>query len=306
MGTMRHLQVFAAVRTIARLGSIRRAAGALSISPSALNRQILALEEEVGAPIFERLTTGVRLSTAGEIFVKCFADHAAELERARAQIADLSGLRAGVVRIGVGAELADRFLPAHVATHMRLYPGVSFEITPLAFDEAQEALSSYDVDLVLAANPQLGDDVETMIAADAAVYAVCNRRDAATGGGGAAEAADLLPFSELVERPIIAPARGGGLRNLTDAAFSAKRIAPRYVAETDRGVEALMAAAPGALRPRLAPEIDAKALAAAGLVATPFAPGVFPTATVRLCRLRARALPVATEKFARHLAQSLD
>ena len=40
---------------VARIGSIRKAAEALAITPSALNRRILALEEELGAPIFERL-----------------------------------------------------------------------------------------------------------------------------------------------------------------------------------------------------------------------------------------------------------
>ncbi|MEO0362161.1 MAG: LysR family transcriptional regulator [Pseudomonadota bacterium] len=298
---MRHLQVFAAVRTIARLGSIRQAAHALSISASALNRQVLALEEEIGAPLFERLPSGVRLSTAGEIFMKCFADHAAELERARAQIADLSGLRAGVVRIGVGPELAARFLPAHVAAHLRLYPSVNFEIQTIDYDETQEKLESYEVDLVLAVNPQLGADVDVMIARDTELRAVTSARAAAAGSG-----ARALRFSDLVEATVLAPARGGGLRNLLDAAFAAKRVAPRYAAETDGGVEALLAAAPQAIRPRLLEEIDDDALAAAGLRAVPFASGVFPTATVRLCRLRARALPVATEQFARHIAQSLD
>lgn len=295
---MRHLQVFTAVRTIARLGSIRRAASALSISPSALNRQILALEEDIGAPVFERLSTGVRLSTAGEIFVKCFADHAAELERARAQIADLSGLRAGVVRIGVGAELADRFLPSHVAGYMRLFPGVNFEIRRLDYDETQERLNGYDVDLVIGVNPQLGEDVDTMIAMETEIRILQRARDP--------QPSRLFNFSDLVERPIIAPAKGGGLRNLIDAAYAAKRVSPYYVAETDAGVETLLAAAPGAVRPRLREEVDHAALEAAGLVALPMARGVFPAATLRICRLRARTLPVATEQFARHVAQSLD
>lgn len=285
------------MRAIARLGSIRRAAHALSISPSALNRQVLALEEELGAPIFERLSSGVRLSTAGEIFIKCFADHAAELERARAQIADLSGLRAGVVRIGVGAELADRFLPLHIASHLSEFPGVSFDVQTIAFDQTQEKLASYDVDLVLGVNPQLGEDVDVVAARETTVRAVS-----------AIAATEKKPiyFSKLVENPVIAPAHGGGLRNLLDAAFAAKRTTPRYIAETNGGVDALLAAAPGAIRPRLAEETDAAALGKAGLSVSDFSDGVFPTATIRLCRLRARTLPVATEQFARHLSQSLD
>lgn len=59
---------------VAKVGSIRRAAAQLNVSPSAVNRQVLKLEAEYGAALFERLPRGLRLTRAGRVLV-------AEIER---------------------------------------------------------------------------------------------------------------------------------------------------------------------------------------------------------------------------------
>src|SRR5476649_2004153 len=67
--SMQHTRFLRYVDAVARAGSIRRAAERLHLASSAVNRRILDLEEELGAPIFERLPRGVRLTAAGELFV---------------------------------------------------------------------------------------------------------------------------------------------------------------------------------------------------------------------------------------------
>jgi len=54
----------------ARLGSIRRAAEVLWVAPPAVSRQIVLLQQNFAAPLFERRATGLRLTTAGEVFVR--------------------------------------------------------------------------------------------------------------------------------------------------------------------------------------------------------------------------------------------
>ena len=66
---MNHLRFLSYVDEVARVGSIRQAADRLHIAPSAVNRRILDIEEELGTPLFERLPRGVRLTAAGELFV---------------------------------------------------------------------------------------------------------------------------------------------------------------------------------------------------------------------------------------------
>ena len=66
---MRYMTTIRFIDAVARAGSIRRAADELAITSTALNRRILAVEEELGWPIFERMARGVRLNSAGEIYI---------------------------------------------------------------------------------------------------------------------------------------------------------------------------------------------------------------------------------------------
>ena len=83
---MKNLQVYRYVDAVDRYGSIRKAAEQLAITPSALNRRVLALEDELGVPIFERLGRGVRLSAAGELVVHVFRRQLAEIEQVKSKI----------------------------------------------------------------------------------------------------------------------------------------------------------------------------------------------------------------------------
>jgi len=55
--------------TVARAGSIRKAAEQLHVASTALNRKIKETEDSLGTPLFERLPRGVRLTAAGEVMV---------------------------------------------------------------------------------------------------------------------------------------------------------------------------------------------------------------------------------------------
>jgi DNA-binding transcriptional LysR family regulator len=51
--------------TISRAGGFTRAAELLHLSQPAISRRIELLERELGAPLFERLPSGIRLTEAG-------------------------------------------------------------------------------------------------------------------------------------------------------------------------------------------------------------------------------------------------
>ena len=102
---------------MARHGSIRKAAEALHVVSSALNRRILELEEELGFELFERLPRGVRPTAAGELFLAYVRRSLKDLRQLEAQIAGLQGLMRGSIRIAVAESVTTRFLPEAIMAY---------------------------------------------------------------------------------------------------------------------------------------------------------------------------------------------
>jgi DNA-binding transcriptional LysR family regulator len=71
---------------VRRCHSIREAARRLNVASSAVNRQILKLEDEVGAALFERLPGGLRLTAAGEILTRHVSFLLQDVERVRGEL----------------------------------------------------------------------------------------------------------------------------------------------------------------------------------------------------------------------------
>src|SRR5262245_9520106 len=106
---LRHLRYFLAVAGALHYG---RAARRLAVSQPTLSQQMKQLEEEVGAPLFERRGRGVVLSPAGEMFrtyaSRSVEDAGAGIEAVRAMV----GLGAATLRVAYLPSLRDLVVPA--------------------------------------------------------------------------------------------------------------------------------------------------------------------------------------------------
>ena len=113
---------------VARAGSFRRAAERLNLSASAINRQILKLEDEIGLPLFERLPRGIRPTAAGERLLADIRRWRREQERAEGQLRDLKGQRRGVVTIGAMECFGTTLLPEAIKTLHARNPLIEAEV----------------------------------------------------------------------------------------------------------------------------------------------------------------------------------
>ena len=139
---------------VGRLGSIRKAAEELNVSASAIDRQILNVEAQLGVPLFERLTTGLRLSAAGEMLMASGHRWQHELSNLRSQMEDLRGLKRGHVEIGVINALSKGYIPETVHAIQTKYPGISFGLNVMANEDIQAAIVNGDVDFGIMFDPQ--------------------------------------------------------------------------------------------------------------------------------------------------------
>jgi DNA-binding transcriptional LysR family regulator len=147
----RFLRYFMAV---GRLGSIRKAADELNISASAIDRQILNVEADLGMPLFERLPTGLRLTAAGEIMMAAGGRWQKNLTDVRAQIEDLRGLKRGHVDIAIIDALAKGYIPGAIRAIQSRYPGITIGVQVLENDRVRDAIASGEVDFGILFEPQ--------------------------------------------------------------------------------------------------------------------------------------------------------
>ncbi|BBC73841.1 LysR family transcriptional regulator [Altererythrobacter sp. B11] len=152
----RFLRYFMAV---GRLGSIRKAADELNVSASAIDRQILNVEATIGMPLFERLSTGLRLTAAGEIMMAAGGRWQKNMEDVLNQIGDLRGLKRGHVEIAVIDALAKGYIPAKVRVIQERFPGVTVGLRVLDNDAVRKAIAAGEVDFGIFFEPQSYRDI---------------------------------------------------------------------------------------------------------------------------------------------------
>lgn len=134
---------------VARHRSIRQAAEVLHVSASAIDRQILKVEEELGVPLFERLPTGLRLTSAGELLLANARQWQKDYNRTREQIDEMQGLRRGHVDIGLIDALSEGIVAEAVASLMAQYPGLTFGMKVADNQKVAQMIAAAEVDFGL-------------------------------------------------------------------------------------------------------------------------------------------------------------
>ena len=109
-----HASVLKYFVEVARCGSIRKAAQNLYVASSAVNRQILKLEAEMGTDLFDRLPNGIRLNAAGERMLQHIRATLNDFHLMRGELDELKDERTGHVSVAAMDSLFVDLLPAAV------------------------------------------------------------------------------------------------------------------------------------------------------------------------------------------------
>lgn len=169
---LRPPRLLAYIDAVARHGSIRKAADFLHVASSALNRQILDLEADLGSTLFERLPRGVRLTAAGEIFLSYARQAISELKAVESQVEQLRGLVRGQVNVAAVESVAGDLLPSAISSFQENHPNVRFHVRIGAPEELISALASDQADLILTHYPPPKKHVAIAAIAEQAVCAL--------------------------------------------------------------------------------------------------------------------------------------
>ncbi len=138
---------------IARNGTFTRAAQAERVAQPSLSQQILKLETELGAKLFDRLSKSARLTSFGAAFLPKAERILRDLSEAKTEILEMSGKDKGEVSIGAIPTVAPYLLPPVLSGFSRQHPGIVINViedtTPVLLDR----LHAGEVDLIIAALP---------------------------------------------------------------------------------------------------------------------------------------------------------
>ena len=109
---LRHLRYFL---ELTQTEHLTQSAQNLFVTQSTLSHGLRQLEDELGIVLFERIGRGLKLSEAGRAFQGYAARALQEVESGRMALAEISGLNAGSLRIGILPSFGYTFIPPAVA-----------------------------------------------------------------------------------------------------------------------------------------------------------------------------------------------
>jgi len=286
---MNHLRFLKYFDEVVRAGSIRQAAEALHVAPSAVNRRIQDLEEELGVPLFERLPRGMRLTAAGELFVQYVRGRASALDQVRSEIEELKGLRRGSVKVLSSQALAPQFMPRLVAHFRRAHPLVEFQVTIGDQVQALRALRAFETDLALVFNLAPEPDLHIAAQFEQKLLAIMHAsHPLAQRPGG-------VRLRECMDYPLVLPNREAGGRRLLERFLVRSSLKMRAVVESN-SFEFLR----GCLHHEnaISFQIAIGAVSDGGqLVSREITDRHFPGGHLVLAHLRGRQLPVVAHAF---------
>jgi DNA-binding transcriptional LysR family regulator len=143
MDHFRAIQTFLAV---AETSGFARAAAKLRVSPTAVTRTIIALEDQIGVRLFTRTTRRVRLTDAGALFAVDAKKVLADLAEAESSAAGVTRALRGQIRLTAPVLFGRMHVAPVLLEFMRLYPDITFDL--LLADRAIDLVEE-DVDVAV-------------------------------------------------------------------------------------------------------------------------------------------------------------
>lgn len=124
---MRQLQGLVSFVEAAASGSFTAAAAKLDLTPAAVSKNVMRLEQQLGVRLFNRSTRRLALTAEGEAFAVRASDALRALDDAVNEVTRAGGEAAGRVRISVGISFGRRYLLPLLPALTRAHPKLEVE-----------------------------------------------------------------------------------------------------------------------------------------------------------------------------------
>lgn len=214
--TLRQLRYFV---EIARSGSLSRASSHLSVAQPALSQNLAALEEDLGARLFERHARGVALSAAGERLYERALVLLAAVDGLKDEVAGRDAAPAGPVRVSLAGSLSTVLVAPLLQQVAARYPAITLTVLEGVSSESRLQVESGQAQLALMPNPS---ELQGMGA-----LPLLEERFVLIGAPAVLEGSPpTWPLAEVLQRPLAQPDRAHDLRKVIEREAAAAGLAP--------------------------------------------------------------------------------
>lgn len=215
------------VCAIAETGSFSRAAERCQVAQPSLSQQVLKLEEDLGAKLFDRLGRSIRLTEAGRAFLPHARSILNQVEVARAGVADKCADVRGGVAVGVIPTIAPYLMPRYTFAFAKKYPEAKLRIVEETTPILVESLRNLSIDLAVLALPLRHKDLELFPLRTEPLFAALPKDHPRAG-------VKSLALKDLRGESFVMLRDGHCFRDLSTAACTHARVTPRIAFESDQ------------------------------------------------------------------------
>jgi len=213
------------VCAVAETGSFSRAAERCQIAQPSLSQQVLKLEEDLGAKLFDRLGRSVRLTEAGRAFVPHARSILEQMETARSSVAQKNADVRGSVSLGVIPTVSPYLVPRYTTSFAKRFPDARLRIVEDVTPVLIESLRELSIDIAILALPLRHKDLELFSLKTEPLFAVLPKDHRL------ADAASLS-LRDLRGEPFVMLRDGHCFRDLSLATCARARITPNIAFES--------------------------------------------------------------------------
>lgn len=137
------------VLTLAEMRSFSKAAQKLYITQPSLSKYISTIEKQIGTTLFDRSTTPISLTPAGEAYVEAAQRIAAIEQGFMNRISDFQKLETGSLRIGASTFRTSFLLAKSISKFCNEHRGIQVSIADDNSEQLKEMLKNGEIDLLI-------------------------------------------------------------------------------------------------------------------------------------------------------------
>lgn len=217
------------VLAVLKEGSITAAAKKLYISQPSLSQMIKLVENNLGAPVFDRSANPIALTYAGQKYVEAARQVLAIEQNLAREIEEINHEENGNIRLGIPVQRAMQVLPFVLPRFRKMYPGVSLELSEHGSATIETMLLEGSLDLACLTTYPKHEELHYMLIEDEELVLFTSKNTAIAKR---IPSGSEISITEAKEESFICSKPGHSVRTTQDRLFVMYDIQPHILLET--------------------------------------------------------------------------